>query len=188
MKGPQNLTTPLNIDLTATNETATTARLTCNADQLSVKFKGADNASGNGVARFWIADTSSSPCALRTAVTVDLVDGKGTTHLSASAAFVPSVSLTAHSSIPKGLIPPQDQQLAFVLISWPLDSATGATRSSTSLACAPGEAFAPDSVKLTFDGVAPVTLHAADFGHQKLTVCGHQLVIGTEGLLVGLTS
>jgi hypothetical protein len=84
---------------TTTTTTVPASVADCTAQQLVVQFDGAQGAAGNWAAGFLIANVGPAPCALRSGVTLELLDGRGASR-TASHAVSPPIELSPNASLP----------------------------------------------------------------------------------------
>jgi hypothetical protein len=153
---------------TATSPPTTTATAvpvsepTCDAAQLGIQYTGSQGATGNWTAGFWIADRSQSACALRSSVTVDLVDRFGAER-SASAPLRSPIPLSADAILPStpGANPPPGERLGSLALAWPtlpnaIDQLTGSDGGPN--AQCPQPLFTPVAAQIMFSGEQPVVV------------------------------
>jgi hypothetical protein len=149
--------------VTTTTTTVPASEATCNAGQLRIQYAGSQGATGNWTAGFWIADRSPTPCAIRSSITVDLVDQYGAVR-SASAPLLAPIPLSASAMLPStsGVNPPSREQLGSLVLAWPtlpdaIDALTGGDGGPN--AQCPQPLFTPESARITFGGAQPVTVY-----------------------------
>lgn len=137
--------------------------VTCDGAQLGIQYMGSQGATGNWTAGFWIADRSQIPCAIRTSVTVDLVDRLGAER-SASARLLAPIPLSAGAMLPStsGANPPPGEQLGSLVLAWPtlpdaIDALTGSDGGPN--AQCPQPLFTPVAARIMFSGEQPVTVN-----------------------------
>ena len=149
--------------LSTTTTTAVPAsEATCDAAQLGIQYTGSQGAAGNWTAGFWIADRSQTPCALRSSVTVDLIDRFGAER-SASAPIPVAIPLSAVATLPStsGANAPAGEQLASLVLAWPtlpdaIDELEG-NDGGPNAQC-PQPLFTPVAPRITIGGEQPVTV------------------------------
>ena len=168
--------------VTSTTSTTTVPTVTCQSAQLQASLGGVQGATGNLAAAFWIADTSGTPCALRSGVTVDLVDGSGTIRMSASKVLTAPIALGAHGVLPSSpfvVQPGQSFGLAFVSLFWPT---TSELAGSTDGRCR-RPIFVPTTVRISFGGLAQVLVEHPEVDGQTIAICPSRIWIEAVGPL-----
>ena len=148
---------------TTTTTAVPASEAACDAAQLGIQYTGSQGATGNWTAGFWIADRSQSPCALRSSVTVDLVDRFGAER-SASASLRAPIQLSAGATLPStsGANPPPGEQLGSLVLAWPtlpnaIDELTGSDGGPN--AQCPQPLFTPVAAQITLNGEQPVMVN-----------------------------
>jgi hypothetical protein len=149
--------------VTTTTTAVPASESTCDAAQLVIRYAGGQGATGNLTAGFRIADQSPTPCAIRSSVTVNLVDRFGAER-SASAPLLAAIPLSAGATLPSssGVNPPPGEQLGSLVLAWPtLPNAIDALTSSDGGpdAQCPQPLFTPVVARITFGGEQPVTVN-----------------------------
>ena len=166
----------------STTSTTTVPTATCQSSQLKASLEGVQGATGNLAATFWIADTSGTPCALRSGVTVDLLDGSGTIRMSASKVLPAPIALGADGVIPPGPIvaqPGQPLGLAFASLFWPTPPNVAGSIDGR----CPRPIFVPATVRISFGGVAQVIVDHPEFDGQTIAICPSDIWIEAAGPL-----
>jgi hypothetical protein len=156
-------TSPPTTFSTSTTTAVPASEITCDAARLGIQYTGGQGATGNWTAGFWIADRSQTPCALRSSVTLDLIDRFGAER-SVSAPLRVAIPLSAGGTLPStsGANPPPGEQLASLVLAWPtlpnaIDELTGGGGGPN--AQCPLPLFTPVAARITFGGEQPVTVH-----------------------------
>ncbi len=175
-------TNPPSAQATTTVATAPSPSLaTCAARQLRIGFRGTQGSTGNYFAAFWVADSSTTPCALPSNVEVSLLNSQGNAQLAAHGALGGPIALSPNASIPPvGSNPQPEQTLADVTLEWPtvFDSASSSPPGSAH--CRDPE-FSPSAVRFTFSGVQPLLvtdLQSDTFAtHGFGALCGPNLTV-----------
>jgi hypothetical protein len=152
---------PVTAQATTTTTAVSPSEPTCETAQLGIQYTGSQGATGFWTAGFWIADRSQTPCALRSSVTVDLIDRYGSER-SASAPLRASIPLSAGATLPStsGANPPAGEQLGSLVLAWPtlpnaIDELGGSDGPN---ALCPQPLFIPVVARVTFSGSGPVTV------------------------------
>jgi hypothetical protein len=142
---------------------------TCTASQLLIGFRGVQGAAGNWAASFAVANSSVTPCALRSALVVSLTDTHGDVSRSGSYLVTPPVYLSAKAKLPAARANPvAGQKLGVVLLFWAIPPQTGAQT-----------VFLPVSAQLSFEGQPPIAVNNLSLGTEAL--CGTQFSINDVG-------
>ena len=127
----------------------------CTASQLNGQYRGSQGAAGNLVSSFWIANSAASPCALRSSVTVELLDSAGHTRTMSHAIDSP-ILLSAMGIIPPlGQNPAQGQMLASLIIGWPTVPNAVEALGGTGVQC-PQPLLQAHMARITFDDAEPL--------------------------------
>jgi hypothetical protein len=182
---PPPSTVPTALSPATALATSTTTALpmsepTCDAAQLRIQYTGSQGAAGFWTAGFWIADQSRTPCALRSSVTVDLVDRFGSER-SASAPLWAPITLSASATLPStsGANPYPGEQLGSLVLAWPtlpnaIDELGG--RDGPNAQC-PQPLFIPRVARITFSGLPTVTVNqlsiAGSISSSVGSLCGN---------------
>jgi hypothetical protein len=130
------------------------------------------------VSSFWVANTGAAPCALRSGVTVELLDGHGATR-TASHAVSPPIELTPGSSLSRlDQNPAKGETLAGLLLAWPTVPLAVLELGGSGATC-PQPLFEAQSARITFAGALPLTVNdlttPAPPGLQP--ICGPKLFV-----------
>lgn len=176
---------------TTTTTVVPASEATCDAAQLVIQYTGSQGAAGNWTAGFWIADRSQTPCALRSSVTVDLVDRFGAER-SAAAPLLAPIPLSAGATLPStsGANPPPGEQLGALILLWPTlpNAITELTGSDggPNPQC-PQPLLTPVAARITFSGEHAVTVNQLSITgpvpSSVGSICGNDLRIGEIGSL-----
>lgn len=140
---------------TTTTSTVPLSVPTCTQSQLAAQYDGFQGSTGFWFTGFVIANTASAPCALRSRVSVELLDGQGGTRTTSNAIYVP-ILLSAKGIIPPlGQNPAQGQLLAYLGLYWPtLPDAIDQLGGSGDVC--PQPIFQPEAAEVTFADTAPL--------------------------------
>ena len=168
-------TTHLKSTTVPTSATSTTAATTvCLGSQLKGELTGVYGAVGTWVAEYWFGDTSGQPCLLQSPIDVELLDGGGVVHLTATAAFTP-LSLAPIRTLPATTTSPSPGEVAASAVSWPIIPDANRGRCPTTT-------FTPSSVRFTFGGGAFVTVSGAS-PNGGFDICGTNVAVVTPSAL-----
>lgn len=128
---------------------------TCTESQLAAQYDGTQGSAGNWFTGFLIANTAPASCALRSRVTVELLNDQGGTRTTSNAIY-PPILLSALGIIPPlGQKPAKGQRLAYLGVTWPtLPDAIGILGGS-GVNC-PQPLFQPQAAEVTFANTAPL--------------------------------
>ena len=138
-----------------TTSTVRSTVLTCTTSQLTAEYRGSQGAAGNWVSSFWIANIAAAPCALRSSVSVELLDSDGDTRTMSHTIDSP-ILLTAMGIIPPlGQDPAKGQSLASLIIGWPTVQDAVAALGGTGVEC-PQTLFQARTARITFDRSEPL--------------------------------
>ena len=155
---------------------------TCTASQLAITYVKPGGAAGNWVSSFTIADTSAQPCALRSGVTVELFDASGNDRI-ASTQVPANVALSPNATLPPLYqAPSPKERLASISLMWPtIPNAVTQLTGGVGVQC-PEPLFTPQSARITFAGLQPVTVHPVPSGNAGLippneSICGSNVQI-----------
>lgn len=119
------------------------------------QFRGSQGAAGNWVSGFWIANTATSPCALRSGVTVVLANSQGDTR-TATATIETPILLSPKSTIPPfAQDPTKGESLAALSLAWLTVPNAVLQLGGTGTQC-PQPVFQAESVRITFTGAEPL--------------------------------
>jgi hypothetical protein len=130
----------------------------CAAPQLVAQFRGSQGAAGNWTSSLLIANTGAAPCALRSGVTLELLDGQGASR-SASHAVSPPIELSPHSSLPPlNQEPATGETLAIVVFAAPTVPDAVEALGGRGETC-PEPLFEAQSARITFAGVPPLIVN-----------------------------
>ena len=130
---------------------------TCLASQLDVQYRGSQGGAGNWISAFWVANPSGTPCALRSSVTVELLDDQGNNRTATLAIGSPILLSAMGSMPPPGQDPAPGQLLADVALEWPTEANAVLGLGGTGTRC-PLPLFQPQSARVTFAGAQPVVV------------------------------
>jgi hypothetical protein len=167
----------------STSSTALASIKACTASELKIQYRGTQGATGNWASAFWIADGSALPCALRSTVTVQLVDSSGGQRV-ASKPIAVAIPLSAHGVIPsrgKEDVSPVQKRAALVLF-WPtLPNAILELGGTPSQIQCPQPSFVPKTARFIFNGGQAVTVSQLSLGapypSSVGTICGSDVSI-----------
>jgi hypothetical protein len=165
---------------TTTVPTVSSPVAACAASQLVAQYRGSQGATGNWASSLLIANTGAAPCALRSGVTVELLDGQGASR-SASHAVSPPIELSPQSSLPPlNQEPATGETLATVVFAAPTIPQAVGELGGSGVTC-PEPLFEARSARVTFAGVQPliVNLTASEPAPSGSVppMCGPQLFV-----------
>jgi hypothetical protein len=127
----------------------------CTQSQLAAQYDGSQGSAGNWFSGFVIANTASAPCALRSRVSVELLDGHGGTRTTSNAIYAP-ILLSALGIIPPlGQDPAKGQLLAYLGLSWPTVPDAIGMLGGSGTEC-PRPLFQPQTAEITVANTAPL--------------------------------
>lgn len=149
---------------------------TCTSSQLAIDYTGPQGAAGQWLSSFAIADTSAQPCALRSGVTVEFFDAQGNDRI-ASTQIPADVALSPDATLPPpGQRAPPKEQLGVLMLGWPtIPNAVTQLTGGVGVQC-PEPLFAPQAARITFVGLAPITVDSAPIPPNE-TICGSSVRI-----------